>query len=349
MFFDAIRDADLDVVAYSPSAGIAELREKIAKYYGRIGTTITSDNVLVTTGASEALTFVFNAILDPGDEVIVLEPFYANYFSFCLQHLGKLVPITTRIEDDFALPGIEAFEAKISDRTRAIVICNPSNPTGVCYDASTLKQLEAICKKHDLFLITDEVYREFTYGQPMPPSALTLDGMDDHVVVIDSISKRFSACGARVGAMVTRNESLFETVLKMAQARLSPPSFGQIGATAVYDLPDSFYRDTVAEYSSRRDLLKSSLDKIPGVTCPNINGAFYAMVRLPVDDSEKFCRWLLESFQLDGKTVMMAPGAGFYASEGLGHDEVRIAYVLNNKDLAMAIECLDAGLREYNA
>ena len=349
VFFDAVRNADLDVLAYSPSAGITPLRQKIADYYGRIGTTITTDNILVTTGASEALTFVFNAILDPGDEVIVLEPFYANYLSFCLQNLGTLVPITTSIEDDFALPSIEAFEAKITERTRAIVICNPSNPTGVCYDAATLKQLEAICKKHDLFLITDEVYREFTYGRPMPPSALTLEGMDDHVIVIDSISKRFSACGARIGVLVTRNQSVFDTAMKMAQARLSPPTFGQIGATAVYDLPDSFYREMVAEYSSRRDLLKSSLDKISGVTCPNINGAFYAMVRLPVDDTEKFCRWLLEDFQLDGKTVMMAPGAGFYATEGLGHNEVRIAYVLQESDLAMAIDCLEAGLKEYNA
>ena len=225
-FFAAIRDASLDVLAYSPSAGTIELREKIVDYYGRFGAEISTDNIVVTTGASEALLFVFNAILDPGDEVIVLEPFYANYFSFCLQNLGNVVPITTSIEDDFALPSVEAFEAKITDRTRAIVICNPANPTGVTYDAATLEQLQSICKKHDLYLVADEVYREFIYGSSTPPSALTLEGMEENVIVIDSISKRFSACGARIGCLVTRNEVVFDTVMKMAQARLSPPTFG---------------------------------------------------------------------------------------------------------------------------
>ena len=349
VFFDAIRKADLDIIAYSPSAGMNELREKIVAYYDRIGPKISADNIIVTTGASEALLFVFNAILNPGDEVIVLEPFYANYLSFCLQNLGKVVPVTTHAENNFALPGIDAFEKKITDKTRAIVICNPSNPTGVSYDAATMKQLEAICKKHDLFLITDEVYREFIYGPPMPPSALTLDGMDEHVIVIDSISKRFSACGARIGFLVTRNQGVYETVMKMAQARLSPPTLGQIGAAAAFDLPDSFYAEVAKEYSSRRDLLKSSLDKMDGVVCPEIDGAFYAMVQLPVDDTEHFCQWLLESFDLDGETLMMAPGAGFYATEGLGKNEVRMAYVLNKSDLKKAMNCLEAGLKEYNA
>jgi len=348
-FLDAVRNADMEVLAYSPSAGITSLREKIVDYYRRVGPQITLDNVIVTTGASEALQFVFNAILDPGDEVIVMEPFYANYLSFCLQNLGSIVPVTTSIDDSFSLPSVEAFEEKITNRTRAIVICNPSNPTGVCYDASTLKQLEEICKKHNLFLITDEVYREFTYGETKSPSALTLEGMEDHVIVIDSVSKRFSACGARIGCLVTRNKEVFDTTMKMAQARLSPPTFGQLGAAAVYDLPDSFYAGIVKEYSARRDLLKSSLDKIEGVTCPDIDGAFYAMVRLPVDDSEDFCTWMLESFDLDGNTVMMAPGAGFYATEGLGKNEVRIAYVLNQSDLAKAMACLDAALKAYNA
>lgn len=348
-FFDAIRNADLEVLAYSPSPGILALREKIVAYYDKIGPAISVDNVIVTTGASEALQFVFNAILDPGDEVIVMEPFYANYLSFCLQNLGKIVPVTTRVEDNFALPSVEAFEEKINDKTRAIVVCNPSNPTGVCYDASTLQQLEQTCKKHDLFLITDEVYREFVYGQEMPPSALLLDSMEEHVIVIDSVSKRFSACGARIGCLVTRNAEVYQTTLKMAQARLSPPTFGQLGAAAVFDLPDSFYEGVVKEYSARRDLVKESLNKIDGVTCPDINGAFYAMVRLPVEDSEDFCRWMLESFDHDGNTVMMAPGAGFYATEGLGKNEVRIAYVLNESDLGKAMTCLAEGLKAYNS
>jgi len=348
-FLEAIREADIDVLAYSPSPGIMPLREKIVGYYEKVGPKISVDNVIVTTGASEALQFIFNAILDPGDEIIVMEPFYANYLSFCLQNLGKIVPVTTRIENNFALPDVDAFEEKISKKTRAIVVCNPSNPTGVTYDASTLDQLEQICKKHNLFLITDEVYREFIYGKNSPPSALTLDGMDEHVIVVDSVSKRFSACGARIGCLVTRNTEVFETTLKMAQARLSPPTFGQLGAAAVYDLPNSFYDGIVKEYSARRDLVKNSLDQIDGVTCPDINGAFYAMVRLPVDDSEDFCKWMLESFDHEGNTVMMAPGAGFYATEGLGSNEVRIAYVLNESDLAKSMMCLEEGLKEYNA
>lgn len=348
-YFDAVRGADMEVLAYSPSAGIAELREEIVNYYRRVGPKISVDNVIVTTGASEALQFVFNAILDPGDEVIVMEPFYANYLSFCLQNLGTIVPVTTSVDDNFALPSVEAFEEKITSKTRAIMICNPSNPTGVSYDASTLDQLEQIAKQHDLFLITDEVYREFIYGETKPPSALTLDGMDAHVIVVDSISKRFSACGARIGCLVTRNKEVFDTTMKMAQARLSPPTFGQLGAAAVYDLPDSYYAGVVKEYSARRDLLKKSLDAIEGVTCPNIDGAFYAMVRLPVEDSEDFCRWMLESFDHEGNTVMMAPGAGFYATEGLGKNEVRIAYVLNETDLGKAMTCLAEGLKAYNA
>lgn len=346
-FFDAIRNADLDVLAYSPSPGIAPLRQKIVDYYARVGPQLTVDNVIVTTGASEALQFVLNAILNPSDEVIVMEPFYANYLSFCMQNLGTIVPVSTSVDDDFALPSVEAFEAKITERTRAIMICNPSNPTGVCYSGETLKQLEAIVKKHDLFLITDEVYREFVYGQEMPPSALMLDGMEQNVVVIDSVSKRFSACGARIGCLVTRNTEVLDATMKMAQARLSPPTFGQLGAAAVYDLPASFYEGVAKEYSARRDLLKRSLDAIDGVVCPDINGAFYAMVRLPVEDSEDFCRWMLESFELDGNTVMMAPGAGFYATEGLGKNEVRIAYVLNESDLTAAMDCLAAALKAY--
>ena len=346
-FLDAVKHSNIEVLEYSPSAGHLGLRQAIADYYARCGPQITPDNVLVTTGASEALNFVFNAILDPGDEVVVMEPFYANYLSFCLQNLGKIVPVTTNVEDNFALPPVEAFEEKISDRTRAIIVCNPSNPTGVTYSAETLEKLRGLVEKHNLFLIVDEVYREFVYTDPSPPSALELEGLDEHVIVIDSTSKRFSACGARIGCLVTRNREVLKATLAMAQARLSPPTFGQIGAEAVFGIDAKYYKEIEDEYRGRRDLLKWSLSKIEGVVCPEIDGAFYAMVRIPVDDSEKFCRWMLESFDHDGNTVMMAPGAGFYATPGLGRDEVRIAYVLNNADLAKAMQCLEAGLKAY--
>ncbi|MFK7819046.1 MAG: pyridoxal phosphate-dependent aminotransferase [Planctomycetaceae bacterium] len=346
-FFKAVQDADVKVVAYSPSAGMEPLREQIASYYGRLGHDISSDHVLVTTGASEALSFVFTAVMNPGDEVIVPEPFYANYLSFALGNDGKVVPVTSRIEDDFALPPVEAFEEKITPRTRAILVCNPGNPTGVLYPKEALQQLRDLAIKHDLFLIADEVYREFVYGDDEHVSTLSLKGLEQNVIVVDSISKRFSACGARIGCVISRNEELNGLMLKMAQARLSPPTYGQLGATAVYQLPTDYYAKNVNEYARRRDILKSSLDAVGGVLCPQVNGAFYAMVRLPVDDSEKFCQWMLEEFDHEGATVMMAPGAGFYATPGLGRDEVRIAYVLNCDDLKSAMDCLEAGLAVY--
>ena len=346
-FMNAVKDCDLDVLAYTPSVGSVSLRESIVRYYASVGPKIEIDNVIVTTGASEALNFLFNAILEPNDEVVVMEPFYANYLSFCLQNLGTIVPVTTRVEDNFALPPIEEFESKISAATKAIVVCNPSNPTGVTYSAETLQKLRELVIQHDLFLIVDEVYREFVYCDAAPPSALELEGLEQNVVVVDSTSKRFSACGARIGCLVTRNEDIIKPVTAMAQARLSPPTFGQIGAAAVFDIGASYYDEIEKEYRSRRDLLKSSLDAMDGVVCPEINGAFYAMVKLPIDDSEKFCRWMLESFEHNGNTVMMAPGSGFYATEGLGRDEVRIAYVLNKEDLSTAMECLAAGLKAY--
>ncbi|MFK7768465.1 MAG: pyridoxal phosphate-dependent aminotransferase [Mariniblastus sp.] len=347
-FFRAITDANLEVVAYSHSAGIEPLREQIANYYTRLGHAIGIDEVLVTTGASEALNFVFTAIMNPGDEVIIPEPFYANYLSFSLGNDGVVVPVTSNIEDNFSLPPIEAFEEKITSKTRAILICNPGNPTGVLYPKEALEKLQALAKKHDLFLISDEVYREFAYDNLEHHSTLGLEGLEENVVVIDSISKRFSACGARIGCIVSRNKELMQHVLKMAQARLSPPSFGQLGATAVYQLPASYYEGVNHEYAQRRDLLKATLDKIEGVVCPKVNGAFYAMVRLPVADSEHFCQWMLEEFEHNGATVMMAPGAGFYATPGLGLDEVRIAYVLNCEDLAVAMKCLEEGLKAYS-
>ncbi len=346
-FFQAISDANLEVVAYSPTAGIAPLREQIRGYYSRLGHELAENQVMVTTGASEALSFVFVALMNPGDEVIVPEPFYANYLSFSLAKDATVVPVTSRIEDDFALPSIEEFEAKITDRTKAILICNPGNPTGVLYPKEAMERLKELAKKHDLFIIADEVYREFVYCGAAHSSCLSLTGIEQNVVIVDSISKRFSACGARIGCVISRNDELMSVLVKQAQARLSPPTLGQIGATAMYQLPPSYYAGVVEEYSARRDLLKATLDNIEGVQCPQVNGAFYAMVRLPVDDTEKFCRWILEDFEHQGATVMMAPAAGFYATEGLGRDEVRIAYVLNQQDLAAAMECLEAALAAY--
>ena len=282
-FFAAIQNAHVQVLAYSHSAGIQPLREQIMAYYGRLGHELALDHVMVTTGASEALQFIFTAIMNPGDELIVPEPFYANYLSFALASNGSVVPVTSSVEEDFALPSVAAFEAKITPNTRAILICNPSNPTGVLYPREALLQLRDLALKHDLFLIADEVYREFVYGGQTHASALALDGLQQHVIVVDSISKRFSACGARIGCVISRNDELMDLMLRMGQARLSPPTFGQIGATAVYQLPAAYYKKNIREYSARRDILKSALDQIDGVLCPQVNGAFYAMVRLPVE------------------------------------------------------------------
>ena len=349
VFFEAIEKADIRVVAYSHSAGTEELRHAVTDYYQRLGHALNLDQILVTTGASEALNFVFTAIMNPGDEVIIPEPFYANYLSFALGNDCTVVPITTRIEEDFALPAIEEFESRITSRTRAIMICNPGNPTGVVYPRESLEKLKELVLKHDLFLIADEVYREFVYGGAEHHSTLGLDGLEENVVVVDSISKRFSACGARIGTVVSRNASLMDGILKLAQARLSPPTFGQIGATAMYQLGSDYYQPMIAEYAQRRDVLKSALDSMDGVHCPQVNGAFYAMVRLPVEDSSHFCQWMLESFEHNNATVMMAPGDGFYSTPGLGQNEVRIAYVLNAADLQSAMECLAEGLKAYRA
>ncbi len=346
-FFEAIQKANIKVLAYSPSPGFESLRQEIANYYARIGNPILPAEVIVTCGASEALTFVFAAVLNAGDEVIVPEPYYANYSSFSIAKDAEVVPVTTRIEDDFALPDMQAFEEKITPRTKAILICNPGNPTGILYPKESLEKLREICIKHNLFLIADEVYREFVYDGLKHHSTLGLRGLDEHVIVVDSISKRFSACGARIGCVISRNKELMDSIMRMAQARLSPPTFGQVGAEAVYKMPPDYYEGVVHEYSLRRDVLLEELTKIEGVVCPQVNGAFYAMVRLPIDDSDSFCRWMLEHFEFEGATVMMAPGAGFYATEGLGRDEVRIAYVLNRQDLQAAVRCLAAALHAY--
>ncbi len=346
-FMQAIREADIPVLEYSHSAGIELLRERIVEYYGRWQLPISLNDVLVTNGASEALMFTFAAILDPGDEVIVPEPFYANYLSFAIGNSGKIVPVPTSIENDFALPDIEAFEDKITPRTKAIMICNPGNPTGVLYPRAALEKLGSIVKKHGLFLISDEVYREFNYGSEPSFSALALTGIQEHVIVLDSISKRFSACGARIGCMVSRNPQVMNAALRMGQARLSPPTLGQLGAAAVYRLGPDYYQSVASEYKHRRDILKSALDQMEGVLCPTVDGAFYSMVRLPVKDSDHFCQWMLEAFSRNGATVMMAPGSGFYSTPGSGCDEVRIAYVLKSDDLTAAMECLAAGLAAY--
>ncbi len=346
-YYEAIQQALPEVLAYSHSAGNESLRKAIADYYERLGYPINTDQVIVTTGASEALTFVFASCLNPGDEIIVPEPFYANYNGFSIFSNAKVVPIHTRIEDSFALPPIEEFEKLITPRTKAIMICNPGNPTGVLYPREALEKLREIVLRHDLFLIADEVYREFAYDGLVHHSTLGLEGAERHVIVADSISKRFSACGARIGCVVSRNEEVMSAVMKYAQARLSPPTFGQIGAEAVYTLPQSFYDSVVSEYVARRNLLISRLQAIPGVLVPKVNGAFYAMVRLPVEDSDHFCQWMLESFSHEGATVMMAPGGGFYATPGAGSNEVRVAYVLNQTDLAAAMSALEAGLLAY--
>ncbi len=347
VFWQAIRDADLRVLEYSPSQGLASLREEIARYYRQLGISLNNDEILITTGASEALGFTFSSLMNPGDELIVPEPFYANYLSFSLARDARVVPVTCRIEDDFGLPPVEAFEEKITGRTRAILICNPGNPTGALYPGPALEKLQEIARRHDLFLIADEVYREFVYGGQQHHSILELEGLDDHTVVVDSISKRFSACGARIGCVISRNRNLMEAILKFAQARLSPPTLGQIGAEAMYRLPHEYYQQVNEEYAARRELLQTGLNQIEGVLCPDVGGAFYAMVRLPVDSAEKFCQWILESFSHNGATVMMAPGEGFYATPGLGRDEVRIAYVLRREDLIAALECLRVALAQY--
>jgi aspartate aminotransferase len=346
-YFEAIANQTSKVLAYSQSAGIEPLRQQIAAYYQRFGCDVQMEDVLVTTGASEAINFVLKTVLDPGEEIVIPEPFYANYLSFSLANDGVVVPVTSSIENDFALPTAAEFEAKITDKTRAIMICNPGNPTGILYPKSALVELLDLAIKHDLFLIADEVYREFVYDDEQHHSVLTLPNAQENTIVLDSISKRFSACGARIGNIVSKNAELLQMVLKMAQARLSPPTFGQIGATAVYQLPTSFYEGVNAEYQKRRDILLAALRDMRGVVCPNVNGAFYALVRLPVTDADHFCQWMLEEFRHEGSTVMMAPGSGFYATPGLGQNEVRIAYVLNEHDLKRAMECLAKGLEAY--
>ncbi len=344
---DAVRHVDMKVLEYSHSAGFESYRKKLVEYYSRNNINVNSNQIIVTTGGSEAIAFAIMSCMDPGDEIIIPEPFYANYNGFSTSAGVKIVPIPSGIEDGFALPSIEAFEKAVTTRTKAIMICNPNNPTGYLYSMEELEVLKAICLKHDLFLFSDEAYREFCYDGRKHISALSLPGLEEHAILMDTISKRYSACGGRIGAFITRNQQVLDAAMKFAQARLSPPSFAQILGEAAVDLPADYFNAVHAEYTSRRDLLVKRLQAMPGVKCPLPGGAFYAMAELPVDDSEKFCQWLLESFSHNGATVMMAPASGFYATPGKGKHEVRLAYVLNSDDINAAMDCLEAALKEY--
>ncbi len=338
---------DVQILAYSPSKGINSFREKIPNYYAKYSISISSENVLVTNGASEGIYFALLACLDEGEEVIIPEPFYANYIGFAEMAKAKVVPITSYIENGFALPTTADFEAQLTPKTRVIMLCNPSNPTGCLYSETALRELAALVKKHDLFLIVDEVYREFCYDEQAFFSALHLEDCLQNVVVIDSISKRYSACGARVGMIVTRNEAVINIITQYAEIRLSPPTFGQILAEHLLDTPDTYLENVKEEYVKRRDILYSRLSAMEDVVCYRPGGAFYCFVQLPIDDCDHFCQWLLEDFSLDNQTIMLAPGSGFYFTEGLGKQEVRIAYVLNGDDLNKAMDCLEEALRVY--
>lgn len=346
-FWEAIKNCNLSVLEYSNSAGIAELREKAAADYRKQGIDVTADQVLITTAGSESLSIAMSVICNAGDEVIIPEPLYANYIGFAAGTGIEVVPIQTYIASGFALPPSEEFEKRIGERTRAIVICNPGNPTGTTYSREQLEELLALAKKHNLYVIADEVYREFCYDGIRPVSVMQLADSDQNVVMVDSVSKKFSLCGARIGFFVTRNADLMAPAIRFAQARLSSPTLEMMGVIAAFDTPDSYFDDLRVEYTKRRDLLISRLRAMPGVVCPDIQGAFYALVRLPIDDSDRFCKWMLESFRYKNQTVMMAPGTGFYATTGSGLDEVRIAYVLNTEKLSAAMDCLEVALEEY--
>lgn len=344
---DAIRNIDRKVLEYSPSAGYRSYREKLVKYYDKYNIKLTADDIIVTAGGSEAVLFSFMACLNPGDEIIVPEPAYANYMAFAISAGAKIRTIATTIEEGFSLPKVEKFEELINERTRAILICNPNNPTGYLYTRREMNQIRDLVKKYDLFLFSDEVYREFIYTGSPYISACHLEGIEQNVVLIDSVSKRYSECGIRIGALITKNKEIRDAVMKFCQARLSPPLIGQIAAEASLDASDDYMRDTYDEYVERRKCLIDGLNRIPGVYSPIPMGAFYTVARLPVDDSDKFCAWCLSDFEYEGDTVFMAPASGFYTTPGAGHDEVRIAYVLKKEDLTRALFVLQKALEAY--
>ncbi len=344
---DAVKNLKDDVIAYSHSAGNISYRKKLTQAYKKFDIHITEDEILVTTGGSEAITIAFMSTLNTGDEVIVPEPFYANYNGFAIQTGVIIKPITSSIKNDFALPSIDEFEKLITKKTKGIVICNPNNPTGYLYSKDELFRLAEIIKKHDLYLYTDEVYREFCYDGNEHLSAMNLQGLEQNVIMMDSVSKRYSMCGVRVGCLISKNKDVMTTAMKFAQARLCPPSFGQLAAEAAIETPKEYFDEVYTEYIARRDFMVTELNKIEGVYCPNPKGAFYTVVKLPIDDSDKFAQWILEDFEFNKQTVMMAPATGFYNTPGLGKNEVRIAYVLKIEDLKNAIETLKHALEVY--
>jgi aspartate aminotransferase len=344
---EAVKNMADRVIEYSHSAGHESYRRKLAVFYQRIGIQVDHTEMLVTTGGSEAITFALMSTINPGEEVIVPEPFYANYNGFSVAAGVNVVPITSSIESGFALPPMEELERVITPKTRGIIICNPNNPTGYLYSRKELEVLGEIVRKHDLYLFSDEVYREFCYDGEKHFSAMNLQGLEQHVVMLDSVSKRYSMCGVRVGALVSKNRELIATALKFAQARLSPPSYGQVAAEAALDTPPSYFKAVYDEYIQRRDFMVKALNQMPGVLCPTPRGAFYTVVRLPVDDADRFAQWILSDFQYRNRTVMVAPASGFYSTPGLGKQEVRIAYVLKKEELALAMETLAEALKAY--
>ncbi len=344
---EKMKSLELKVVEYSASEGIAAYRDGLIQYYSSKNISLQRENIMVTTGGSEALVFAFMTCFNPGDEVIVPEPFYANYNGFAVMAGVKVVPVMSYIETGFALPPIEEFEKLITPKTKGILICNPGNPTGYLYSQHELEQLSSMVKKHDLFLMADEVYREFAYDGAQPYSVMNLKGIEDNAIMIDSVSKRYSMCGARIGALITKNRLVMAAALKFAQARLSPPTFGQMASLYALETPQSYFDGVVEEYVERRDILVDGLNKIPGVICPKPKGAFYCIAQLPIDNSDVFCQWMLEKFEHNNQTVMMAPATGFYSRPELGLQQVRLAYVLNKESLKSAIECLEAALKEY--
>jgi aspartate aminotransferase len=347
VMLDAIRNIDFKVWAYTPSEGTATYRNRLADYYNGIGYDVTAQDILVTNGGSEAITIAMQTCLNPGEEIIIPEPFYANYNGFACSAGLVVKPILSKIENGFALPPISEFEKLITEKTKAIAICNPNNPTGYLYSREELEALRDLCLKYDLYLLSDEAYREFCYDGREFISPMHLEGLENHVIVLDTVSKRYSACGARLGCLVTKNKQVWQTALKFAQARLSPPGVAQIAATAAIDTPESYFTQVKEEYTRRRDVLVSGLNAIPGVYCPNPGGAFYVVAKLPIDHADRFCQWMLESFSYENKTIMMAPATGFYSTPGTGENEVRLAYVLNEEDLKNALICLEKALETY--
>jgi len=344
---DAVKNNDIEVLSYSRTEGTDQYRKKVAEYYGKHQIEVTHKDIIVTTGGSEALSFVMGSIADSDDEIIIPEPFYANYNGFAVAAGIKVVPVVSKIEDNFALPPIEQFEQCITEKTKAILICNPGNPTGYLYKKDEIQKLAALVKKHDLFLVADEVYREFAYDGIEHYSILQLPGMENHSIVVDSVSKRYSMCGARIGFLVTKNSSVIRTAMKFAQARLSPPTYAQIASEAALGTPQSYFDAVIEEYVERRNLLIEELSSIEGIKIARPQGAFYCMVELPVDDADDFAQWLLEKFDWNGQTVMVAPAAGFYATAGLGKNQIRIAYVLEKNQLIRAVAILREALKRY--